>query len=223
MTSWFVVAAIGGFVGLDTTSFPQMMVSRPLVAGTVTGAVLGRPVAGLTVGFILEAFSLLVLPVGASRYPESGTATVAATAAYIAVAPAALAPGVLVLVLAFALAWEWVGGQSVVLLRRANGKLLLKQEGVPARQLEHRHLSAMGLDFVRGAVVAAGGGLIAAALARWAAPLWDLDPRSTMAVLAVLTATMIGTAVPIFGGIRARRYALLLGLVAGVALTLVAG
>ena len=78
----------------------------------------------------------------------------------------------------------------------------------------------MALDFGRGAVVAAGGGLIAAALLRLAAPLWGLDDGSTMALLALVTATMIGTAVPVFGGLRARRLALALGVGVGVALAI---
>lgn len=221
MTSWLVVAVLGGFVGLDTTSFPQIMISRPLLAGTLTGAVFGRPMAGLAVGFVLEAFALLVLPIGAARYPESGTAAVAATSAYLAVAPAGLDPGTLALVVAFGLGWEWVGGETVVLLRRMNGQMLLEDDGVSGRELERRHLTAMTMDFVRGGVVAATGGLIAAGVLQLVGPLWELDGGTTMAVLAVVTAAMIGTAVPVFGGVRARRFALALGLVTGVALSLV--
>lgn len=220
MSGWVAVAVLGGLVGLDTTSFPQMMISRPLVAGTLTGAVLGDPMAGLAVGFIMEAFALLVLPIGAARYPESGTATVAAVAAYLTVAGTPLVPGALALAVGFGVAWEWAAGETVVMLRRQNGRLLLRHEGAPARRLERLHLTAMALDFGRGAVVAAGGGLIAAALLRLAAPLWGLDDGSTMALLALVTATMIGTAVPVFGGLRARRLALALGVGVGVALAI---
>lgn len=220
MSGWAAVAVLGGLVGLDTTSFPQMMFSRPLVAGTLTGAVLGDPMAGLAVGFIMEAFALLVLPIGAARYPESGTATVAAVAAYLTVAGTPLVPGALALAVGFGVAWEWAAGETVVLLRRQNGRLLLGRKGMPARRLERLHLTAMALDFARGAVVAAGGGLIAAALLRVAAPLWGLDGASTMALLALVTATMIGTAVPVFGGLRARRLALALGIGVGVALAI---
>lgn len=220
MTSWLAVALLGGLVGLDTTSFPQAMISRPLVAGTLTGALFGRPVEGLMVGFVLEAFSLLILPIGASRYPEGGTAAVAATSAYLAAAPA-MDPGVLALVVAFGLGWEWVGGETVVLLRRSNGRTLFRREGASARELERRHLAAMGLDFVRGAVVAASGGIIAAGIVRTVAPFWDLGGGSTLAVLAVLTAAMVGTAVPVFGGVRARRYALAAGLGVGLVVALV--
>lgn len=212
MTSWFAVALLGGLVGLDTTSFPQAMFSRPLVAGALTGAIFGRPTEGLIVGFIMEAYSLLVLPIGASRYPESGTATVAATSAYLVTTPAAFEPGTLTMVVGFALAWEWVGGGTVVVLRRTNGRILRAGVGTTARQLERGHVAAMALDFARGGVVAVTGGLIAAGLLRLAAPVWALGPGTTMAALAVLTAAMIGTAVPLFGGVRARRLTLVIGL-----------
>lgn len=221
MTTWLIVAVLGGFVALDTTSFPQLMISRPLVAATLTGAMLGHAQAGLAAGFVLEAYSLLTLPVGAARYPEAGTAAVAAMGAYAAVVPAGLRPGPLALVLAFALAWEWVAGESVVLLRRTNGRLLLRDGRVRGRQLEARHLAAMGLDFGRGAVVALSGALLAGGILALAAPLWGLGAAATMAALAVLTAAMVGTAVPLFGGIQARKYSLLAGLAAGLALAAV--
>ncbi len=221
MTTWVTVGLLGGLVGLDTTSFPQAMISRPLIAGTLTGAVFGRPFEGVMVGFVLEAFSLLILPAGAARYPESGTAAVAATSAYIAVAPVTLSPGLLALVVAFGLTWEWMAGGTVVLLRRGNGEMLLEEGGVAARELERRHLTAMTLDFVRGGLVTATGGLIATGLLQLLAPAWALGGRATLAVLAALTAAMVGTAVPLFGGIRSRGYALAAGLAVGFLLAVV--
>lgn len=212
MSTWITVGLLGGLVGLDTTSFPQAMISRPLIAGSLTGAVFGRPLEGMVVGFVMEAFALLTLPVGAARYPESGTATVAATAAYLAVAPGALDPGILALAIAFGLLWEWVAGETVIVLRRGNGRILLETDGVAARELERRHLTAMTLDFLRGAVVAAAGGFLAAGALGVVGPAWELGEHSTMAVLAAITAAMIGTAVPLFGGVRARRWALAAGL-----------
>lgn len=216
--SWLAIALFGGFVGLDTTSFPQVMISRPLVTGALTGALFGRPVEGLVLGFIMEAFALIILPVGAARYPESGTATVAATGAYMATTTSGLAPGALALAVAFGLAWEWLAGVSVVLHRRSNGRILMTHGGVPARQLERRHLAAMTTDFVRGAAISVGGALLGYGMLMALLPLWELEAELTLAVLAVLVATMVGTAVPLFGGVRARRVALAAGLAAGFAL-----
>ncbi|HXE59015.1 MAG TPA: PTS sugar transporter subunit IIC, partial [Gemmatimonadales bacterium] len=71
----------GTAVGLDLVSVPQVMLSRPLVAGTVAGCIVGDVEAGLRVGAVLELFALDVLPIGAVRYPDYGPATVAAVAA----------------------------------------------------------------------------------------------------------------------------------------------
>jgi len=71
----------GTLVGLDLVSVPQGLLSRPLVAATVAGWIVGDVDAGLRVGALLELFALDVLPVGASRYPEYGPAAVGAAVA----------------------------------------------------------------------------------------------------------------------------------------------
>jgi PTS system mannose-specific IIC component len=73
-----LLALAGAIVGLDGVSFPQAMLSRPLVAATLGGAVGGNTVAGLLVGVLLECFALETMPFGASRYPEWGPAALAA-------------------------------------------------------------------------------------------------------------------------------------------------
>lgn len=69
----------GTVVALDLATAPQGLLSRPLVAATVTGALLGDVRLGLLVGATLELYALDVLPVGAARYPDLGTAAVSAT------------------------------------------------------------------------------------------------------------------------------------------------
>lgn len=220
MTSWVAVGLLGGVVGLDSTSFPQVMISRPLVAGALTGALFGRPAEGTLVGFIMEAYALIILPIGAARYPESGTATVAAAAAYMMAAGPGVEPGPLAIAILFGLLWEWLAGETVVLLRQTNGKMLAGHGAVSARQLERRHLAAMGIDFVRGGVMAAGGAAVCVAVLTAAAGHWGLSPRTTLAALAVLVATMVGTSIPLFGGVQSRTPALVAGLGVGLLLAL---
>lgn len=216
--SWLAVGLLGGFVGLDGTSFPQVMISRPLVAGALTGALFGRPAEGVIIGFIMEAYSLIILPIGAVRYPESGTATVAATAAYLGATAPGLAAGSMVLALAFGLLWERLAGETVVMLRRSNGRLMTRAGGVSARALERRHLAAMTVDFVRGGVVTTSGALIGYGVLSVLDGYWGLGSELTLGVLAALVAAMVGTALPLFGGVAARRVALASGLAAGVLL-----
>src|SRR5205085_7846999 len=70
----------GTLVGLDLVSVPQAMISRPIVAGIVTGLLAGDVEAGIRTGALFELFALDVLPAGAVRYPDYGPATVAAVA-----------------------------------------------------------------------------------------------------------------------------------------------
>ncbi len=111
-------ALLGAVIGLDVVSFPQAMFSRPIVAATLAGAMAGHPVAGLIAGATLELVAFEMLPVGASRYPEWGSAAVVGGALF-ADRPSELA-GALTLSVLAAVTTAWVGGWSMHELRRLN-------------------------------------------------------------------------------------------------------
>jgi len=107
----------------------------------------------------------------------------------------------------------------VILQRRSNGQLLAEAGSVTPEQLERRHLTAMGMDFVRGGVVAFTGALTGYGLMVLALPVWSLPPIMTLRVLGVVAAGLVGTALPLFGGWTPRRRAFLAGLGLGLVLT----
>lgn len=109
-------ALLGALAGLDVVSFPQAMISRPIAAATLAGALAGRPVHGLVAGAMLELFALETLPFGASRYPEWGSASVVGGALY-AVQPGG-GPGALTTAVCAALITAWIGGLTMVWHRR---------------------------------------------------------------------------------------------------------
>ncbi len=76
----FAVSVLGAVIGLDRTAVGQFMVSQPLVAGSLTGWVLGEPAAGLIIGAVLEMIWVLDLPVGTFVPADVTVATVSATA-----------------------------------------------------------------------------------------------------------------------------------------------
>jgi PTS system mannose-specific IIC component len=82
---------LAGFVamltGLDRVALVQVMISRPLVAGPLTGWVLGSPLVGLEVGMLLELLWLGRLPVGAAIPPDDTQVTVGATVLALSVGP----------------------------------------------------------------------------------------------------------------------------------------
>ncbi len=153
-----VLALLGAVVGLDFVSFPQAMLSRPIVAATLGGAVCGNASAGLLVGLMLECFALETMPFGASRYPEWGPASVA-TGVVVAVpgadpeSTARLLPFAIIAGLGCAL----VAGRTLIWLRRFNLSLALRRRA----QLDAGEASTilglqrigMAADFVRAGVV----------------------------------------------------------------------
>jgi PTS system mannose-specific IIC component len=109
----------GTIVAVDLVTVPQGLLSRPLVAATVAGAMAGDPLAGLMVGAVLELYALEVLPIGASRYPDYGPASVAAGATAALVPPTSLGVAGLV-----ALPLAVLGGWSLHLHRRRNARAI---------------------------------------------------------------------------------------------------
>lgn len=83
MQAWTQVAVaafVGGLLALERRAFLQAMLSRPLIAATLTGALLGDVRSGLYVGMVLELFHLGSASLGASL-PENDTLAATGTAA----------------------------------------------------------------------------------------------------------------------------------------------
>lgn len=197
-TEYLVLMLVGGIVAVDGTSFGQVMVSRPFVAATLGGLIVGDPVQGATMGLILEAFHLGVLPVGAAKYPEGGPAAVAAAAVY---AGSDLQPSNLLVLVLFALLLEWLGGQTVQLLRRVNVHLMSPPAGSgwTAGGLERRHLAAIALDYLRGMLLVAVGILVLYGIAERLVPLWGLGERLAEGVLWGMVAGLFASAIRFMG------------------------
>ena len=170
-------------VGLDLASVLQGLLNRPLVAGAVAGVILGDPGAGLRVGAALELFALDVLPVGASRYPDYGAATVAAVV-LAAHQPWVIALGPAVL---FGVLLAQVGSASIVMHRRVTAWALRRtapaldrgEPGVAGRV----HLAGLISDLLRSGGLAALG-LAAVALAS-RAPRFDQATARDLTIVAV--------------------------------------
>jgi PTS system mannose-specific IIC component len=214
LSGWIPLAVLGGLVGLDATAFPQMMFSRPLIAGAITGALLGHPAEGVLIGAILEVFDVAILPIGAARYPEGGPAAIAAATAYIG---STGSPGALLLATVFGLVWERVAGMTVIFARRANEAFLVREaRGVPDHlQVERRHSLAMTLDFLRGAFVTVAGVAAASILVARLEPLWPVGSTATLGAIVIAGSLVLGGTLTVFGGWAERRKVFLIGLICG--------
>ncbi len=202
----------GALVGLDLVSVPQAMLSRPLVAGTITGWLVGDLEAGLRVGVLLELFALDVLPIGAVRYPDYGPATVAA-AALAAGAPWELGLGLSV---TLGLLLAVLGGWTLQLVRRSNARAIQQHAAALAagesRAIRRLQYGALLRDASRGA----GLTLLGLALAWGVARYVHLDRRTAVGLTLVVIGAGISAAAG--GAVRsAGRGARLRWMLAGVA------
>ncbi len=153
--TWILAVLAGGVLGMDAVSWPQVMVSRPLVSATIGGWLLGNPAAGMLVGAVLEIYALRHPPFGAAKYPDTGPAGLVAGASYAASGGAAM--GALLLSIAVGWGLAWIGTVTVHVRRRLNERIM-SPAGVLAADpglLEQRHRMAIWLDALRGAILVA--------------------------------------------------------------------
>ncbi|GJG87634.1 hypothetical protein tb265_28150 [Gemmatimonadetes bacterium T265] len=212
-------AVLGAVLGLDVVSFPQAMISRPLVAATLGGALAGEPGRGLLVGAVLELVALETLPVGASRYPEWGSASVVGGALY-ALHPEGAA-GALVLAVTCALATAWIGGESMILLRRLNGQLARAQAAAlhagSGRSVSMLQFAGLGFDLARGFALTVIALYLSLPLLASTVGHWGADPRLSRAVVVSVAATVAGSAVwKLFHMVPRARLLFAIGISAGL-------
>src|SRR3989449_3946905 len=134
-----------------------MMIAGPRVAGPIAGAILGDRATGLELGVLFELFQYDVMPMGATRYPEYGPATVAAVStAHAAAGTLGLGLGALV-----GLVTGMLGGLSMYVVRRATQRAVQavagRLEAGDVRLMVRLHVTAIARDALRAAVVTAAG------------------------------------------------------------------
>ncbi len=121
---------MGGVVSADTDAAWQSMISQPLIACSIAGALMGDLALGSMVGLLLQLPYLAELPVGGARVSLGNLG--AFIAAGLAVKLNQLFPGLQNLILLFAISYgvivsrlaiplqNWSRGLNLVLARRAD-------------------------------------------------------------------------------------------------------
>lgn len=207
-----LVSLLGGALALDGTSVGQFMVSRPLVAGALTGWLLGDPALGLVMGALLELYLLVSFPSGGARFPEGATAAVVAVASAAAVD----APGALPLGFAVGLVWGQVGGFSVSGIRHLNGRIIPEPDDPRPDRVALSHLGAMTLDGLRGVLVTLVGVLGGRWAVAWMAVGWPLESADTRGLLLVGGAVSAGILLRTLGGLHRHRILFAAGMALGL-------
>lgn len=111
MTTPALLAAALPVLELDAALVGQFMISRPLVVGALFGLGLWRPLEGLLVGAVIEAFGAEEPPVG-GRVPLNGTVAAGVAMLMPLPLPAAFPAGLLA-------GWLHARGEQVVRQKRA--------------------------------------------------------------------------------------------------------
>ena len=210
----------GTLVGVDLVTVPQGLLSRPIVAASVTGVLFGDPAVGLVVGMTLELYALDVLPIGAARYPDYGIAAVAA-AAVAAHSPPTMAPAVAGLI---GLPMAILGGWSLHRLRRFNAasvqRRLERVAAGDARAIWELQRNGLIRDALRSLAVTAVGVVVALMVTRipWG-ELRHVELLSWATVAGGLVAVLSGAVRS--SGDGARRRWLAVGLGVGVLVVLI--
>lgn len=146
----------GGLCALDRRAFLQAMVSRPLVAATGLGWLLGQPAAGAAIGVVFELFHLGAASIGGAHPHHETLPAVTASALAVTLAhgaPAAGPPELAWSVAVLACApWGWAGAKLEARLderaRKYAGRAQDAAQEGQLRRAARQNVRAMWPQFV---------------------------------------------------------------------------
>lgn len=203
--SIFLIGALAGLLlGLDRTAVGQFMLARPVVAGPLTGWLIGDPLVGLQVGALVELLWLGRLPVGAAIPPDDTQVAVAATVLAVAAGQYYSLEGITLILFSVLVAMPLgkVGQVFDRLARNRNARLARQAESDlksgRTAQLERRHIQGL-VHFAAAAlgtyllIVLPGWLLVRFAGERLLPALDGVDGWLLLAFPLVGTATILGT------------------------------
>jgi mannose/fructose/N-acetylgalactosamine-specific phosphotransferase system component IIC len=215
-----LVGALGMLLSLERSATPGLLLSQPIFAAALCGALLGRFEAALAAGAIVQLVFLGVLPVGGARLPDTllgGLAAALAAPAHSTLAGTAWLddPNLAAPAIAGVLA-SYAGGlvleAQASLQQRLAAALPLRLEATDATRIERLHAGSLVMHAVRGALCASLLALLAPRAATALADLGVAAPAGRIA-LGLAAVSLLRTA----GG-RRRLTPLALGGLLGIAL-----
>jgi mannose/fructose/N-acetylgalactosamine-specific phosphotransferase system component IIC len=215
---WAAFAALAAVVALDSGPWLLSMAARPLPAATLLGLLWGDPAGGAVVGAALELVYAGIMPVGASRYPDAGTAGLVGAGVSLWVAGRLGAPA-LALGLGLGLLAGYAGRGIETWRRSVNGRWVARARAEAERGDAYALARVNTRALLFAACLGAGASLALLGLALLvAAPLVDIAPGLVAAPppVALFAALGCGAALRLWGGWGVRAWPLG-GLAAGVA------
>ena len=121
------IGLVGSLLVLDTTVAFQFLISQPLIACTLLGWFLGDIQLGVQVGMYLQLLWLSSMPVGAAIVPEGNLAAIVIAALVIRYNNSFENFNIILICgLMYGIVVSYLGGEIVVLFRKANQHVLHK-------------------------------------------------------------------------------------------------
>ena len=149
-----LVSLVGALISLDRTAAFQVMISRPLAAGPLTGLVLGQTVVGIWTGFFLELLWISRPPLGGQIPPHECLGTVVITSGLILAGPVLGEPDRSAIILGILLGLPVARLGSIIedLLRRINNimeqKAQIAVQAGRSGQLVWLNLAGLSVQFM---------------------------------------------------------------------------
>jgi mannose/fructose/N-acetylgalactosamine-specific phosphotransferase system component IIC len=215
------IAILGGILGLDVVGFPQAMISRPLVAATLAGALVGDGVSGMLVGATLELIALETLPFGAAKYPEWGSAATVGGALFAT--HSAHPAGAMTMAVIASIATGWVGAWTMYQVRRVNAAQADRhRSGLDAGArgtVIGLQLTGLSLDLLRGMLLTGVAYVAFRPLMTMIIAVWDMEGMlSRSLVVGVAASVAMGAAWKLFHSVPWARWTFVGGLIVGILL-----
>jgi len=170
------VALVGGLICLDRNLL-QVMISRPIVAGPLTGLLLSDFSTGLVVGALMELLWIDRLPIGSYIPPNDSMTTILITAVSILAGTQVgrVSPELVTLAVVLLLPVGLLGQKIDTLVTIQNNKLSHRAIACArkgdARGISRVHLTAIARAFLLNVVLLFVMLIAAVAVIRWLFPL----------------------------------------------------
>ncbi|MBN1559870.1 PTS sugar transporter subunit IIC [candidate division KSB1 bacterium] len=168
----FIASLWGGIVAIDTTALMQIMISRPMMACSVVGLLLGNFPLGFVMGFLVELLYISELPIGAAKFAEGNVGSTAA--ATLAILTTRQLPQHYFMSIALALILfvplSSLGGRLVLLKRKINGVIyerLIYRDLLAPRQINAAQLYGILLSFLVGFITLTISSILFVSGATW--------------------------------------------------------
>jgi PTS system mannose-specific IIC component len=217
------IAMLGGLLGLDVVGFPQAMISRPLVAATLSGALVGDAYSGMLIGATLELIALETLPFGAAKYPEWGSAATVGGALFGV--HSSHPAGAMTMAVIASIATGWIGAWTMYQLRKLNAyEAHRHRRGLDAGArgtVIGLQLTGLSLDMLRGVLLTGIMYVAFRPLMTMVIAVWDMDGMlSRSLVVGVAAGVAMGAAWKLFHSVAWARWTFVGGLIVGLLLLL---